>query len=71
MDATVMYAGSAPGLVAGVMQINVQIPQGTPSGNVPVANRGGWRRKPGRRRRSLSKNPAKTRDSILNSRFFR
>jgi uncharacterized protein (TIGR03437 family) len=37
MGATVMYAGSAPGLVAGVMQINVQIPQGTPSGNVPVA----------------------------------
>jgi uncharacterized protein (TIGR03437 family) len=36
-DATVMYAGSAPGLVAGVMQINVQIPPGTRSGNVPVA----------------------------------
>jgi len=35
--ATVLYAGSAPGLVAGVMQINVQIPPGTPSGNVPLA----------------------------------
>ena len=36
-DATVSYAGSAPGLVAGAMQINVQIPPGTRSGNVPVA----------------------------------
>ena len=36
VDATVLYSGSAPGLVAGVMQINVEIPPGTPSGNVPV-----------------------------------
>jgi len=36
VDANVLYAGSAPGLVAGVVQINVQIPAGTPSGNVPV-----------------------------------
>jgi uncharacterized protein (TIGR03437 family) len=35
--ATVQYAGGAPGLVAGVMQINVQIPSGTGPGNaVPV-----------------------------------
>ncbi len=36
VNAKVLYAGSAPGLVAGAMQINVQIPAGTPSGNVPV-----------------------------------
>ena len=31
------YAGAAPGLVAGIMQINVQIPQGIQPGNaVPV-----------------------------------
>jgi len=29
------YAGPAPGY-AGLMQVNVQIPAGTPSGNVPV-----------------------------------
>ena len=34
--ATVQYAGGAPGLVAGVMQVNVQIPVGTPSGNAAV-----------------------------------
>ncbi len=35
--ATVQYAGGAPGLVAGVMQINVQIPSGvTPGSAVPV-----------------------------------
>jgi len=30
-------AGSAPGLVAGVYQVNIQIPDGTPSGNVSIA----------------------------------
>ncbi len=35
-DAKVMYAGSAPGLVAGGVQINVMIPAGTPAGDVPV-----------------------------------
>ena len=31
------YAGGAPGLVAGLMQINVQIPSGIQTGNaVPV-----------------------------------
>jgi trimeric autotransporter adhesin len=35
--ATVQYAGGAPGLVAGVMQINVQIPGGTAAGSaVPI-----------------------------------
>jgi uncharacterized protein (TIGR03437 family) len=34
--ANVLYAGPAPGLVVGVMQINLTIPTGTPSGNVPV-----------------------------------
>jgi uncharacterized protein (TIGR03437 family) len=31
------YAGEAPGLVAGVMQLNVQIPSNAPSGNLPIA----------------------------------
>jgi uncharacterized protein (TIGR03437 family) len=30
------YAGEAPGMVAGVMQLNVQIPAGVPSGPLPV-----------------------------------
>ena len=35
--ATVQYAGQAPNTVAGVMQINAQIPNGTQAGNgVPV-----------------------------------
>jgi uncharacterized protein (TIGR03437 family) len=34
--ATVLYAGPAPGLVGGVIQVNVTIPAGTPSGNAPV-----------------------------------
>jgi uncharacterized protein (TIGR03437 family) len=37
MPATVQYAGSAPGQVAGLMQVNVQIPIGVrPGGYVPV-----------------------------------
>ena len=35
-DAVVLYAGGAPGIVAGAMQINVRIPPGTASGEVPV-----------------------------------
>jgi uncharacterized protein (TIGR03437 family) len=36
-DAQVLYAGGAPGEVAGVMQVNVQIPAGIQTGNsVPV-----------------------------------
>jgi trimeric autotransporter adhesin len=35
--ATVTYAGAAPGEVAGVMQVNIQIPTGVqPGGYVPV-----------------------------------
>jgi uncharacterized protein (TIGR03437 family) len=35
-DAEVQYYGAAPGLVAGVMQVNVRVPIDAPSGNVPV-----------------------------------
>jgi uncharacterized protein (TIGR03437 family) len=34
--ATVQYAGAAPGLVAGVLQVNLQIPAGVTAGAVPV-----------------------------------
>jgi uncharacterized protein (TIGR03437 family) len=30
--ASIVYAGAAPGLIAGVDQINVQLPPGLPSG---------------------------------------
>ena len=36
LDAEVIYAGAAPGQVAGVMQINVRLPVGASSGEVPV-----------------------------------
>ena len=37
VNAEVLYAGAAPGLVAGVMQLNVKIPETAPSGNaVPL-----------------------------------
>jgi uncharacterized protein (TIGR03437 family) len=37
VDAEVLYAGAAPGLVAGVMQVNVRVPASAPSGTaVPV-----------------------------------
>lgn len=35
-DAEVLYAGAAPGLVAGVFQINVRIPEGVEPGPQPV-----------------------------------
>jgi uncharacterized protein (TIGR03437 family) len=35
-DAAVLYAGAAPGLTTGVFQINLQVPDGTPPGIVPV-----------------------------------
>ena len=35
--AQVLYAGAAPGLVAGVLQVNVQLPDGIRSGTVPVS----------------------------------
>jgi uncharacterized protein (TIGR03437 family) len=34
--ANVNFAGGAPGLVAGVLQVNAQIPSGLPAGNVPI-----------------------------------
>jgi len=34
--ATVAFYGEAPGVVSGVLQINVQIPAGVPSGSLPV-----------------------------------
>ena len=36
LDARVMYVGGAPGLPAGVLQVNVLIPPGVSSGPVPV-----------------------------------
>jgi uncharacterized protein (TIGR03437 family) len=37
LPALVQYYGSAPGLVSGVMQVNVQIPANAPSGpTVPI-----------------------------------
>jgi uncharacterized protein (TIGR03437 family) len=46
-SAVVHYAGGAPGLVSGVMQINVQIPDDGPSGALPVAVRVGSASSPG------------------------
>ena len=38
LSAEVQYAGGAPGLVAGVIQVNIQIPQGVAAGSsVPIA----------------------------------
>ena len=34
--ASYVYAGEAPGLVAGMMQLNVQIPANAPSGELPI-----------------------------------
>ena len=35
-DARVLYAGAAPNLVAGVLQVNVEVPAGLAGGNQPV-----------------------------------
>jgi uncharacterized protein (TIGR03437 family) len=35
--AEVLYAGGVPGVVAGVMQVDVRVPAGTRAGNVPVS----------------------------------
>jgi len=35
-SAEVLYGGAAPGLVAGVLQVNARVPVGLPSGNLPV-----------------------------------
>ena len=32
-DATVQYAGAAPGLVAGAIQVNALVPDGVPAGD--------------------------------------
>ena len=37
LTAEVLYAGAAPGLVAGVFQINVRIPDLVAAGSVPLA----------------------------------
>lgn len=34
--ATVLFAGEAPGLVSGVLQVNVQVPENARSGDLPV-----------------------------------
>lgn len=39
--ANVGYAGAAPGMVAGVMQVNVEVPAASGTGNVPVVIRVG------------------------------
>jgi uncharacterized protein (TIGR03437 family) len=36
LSALCVYAGEAPRLVAGMMQLNVQIPPNAPSGNLPI-----------------------------------
>lgn len=36
IDAQILYAGEAPGLVAGVLQVNAVVPAGTAAGNQPV-----------------------------------
>lgn len=35
-DAPVLFAGQAPGLIAGAIQLNLHIPEGTPAGDVVV-----------------------------------
>jgi uncharacterized protein (TIGR03437 family) len=34
--ATVTFYGEAPGMVSGVLQVNVQVPTGLPSGSLPI-----------------------------------
>ncbi len=41
IDSRVLYAGAAPGLPAGVFQVNVQVPATAPSGAVPLVLRVG------------------------------
>ena len=41
IDARILYSGAAPGLPAGVIQVNVQIPPNAPSGAIPVVLRVG------------------------------
>src|SRR6185503_754549 len=44
--ATVRYAGGAPRIVAGVMQLNVEIPGGLTAGPVPIVLQVGTNRSP-------------------------
>jgi uncharacterized protein (TIGR03437 family) len=37
LPALVQFAGEAPGLVSGVLQVNVQVPASAPTGNVPIS----------------------------------
>ena len=37
VPAQVIYAGAAPGLIAGVAQVNVRVPKGLPSSTAPIA----------------------------------
>jgi uncharacterized protein (TIGR03437 family) len=37
INADVLYAGAAPGKVAGLIQINVRIPDSVPSGPIPIS----------------------------------
>jgi uncharacterized protein (TIGR03437 family) len=46
IPATVTYMGAAPGLVAGLMQVNIQVPDGAKSGDV-VLSIGGVKSQPG------------------------
>lgn len=47
-DAEVSYAGGAPGLLSGVLQINVRVPADSPIGFVPlVVSIGDFRSQPG------------------------
>jgi uncharacterized protein (TIGR03437 family) len=39
LPAEILYIGAAPGLVAGALQVNVRIPDGVPSGTVPLVLR--------------------------------
>jgi uncharacterized protein (TIGR03437 family) len=36
LEARVLYAGPAPGLVHGLLQVNVEVPEGVAPGTVPV-----------------------------------
>jgi len=44
--ASIAFYGEAPGLVSGVMQLNVQIPANVPSGNLPISVSVGVNRSP-------------------------
>ena len=37
VNAPVIFAGQAPGLIAGAMQLNIQVPKDAPVGAVPIA----------------------------------